>query len=257
MTAAAGAIEVKWLLLCLDTPEEGAAEAWAFWRDALHSTLSKPRGSRAHFATLLPAAGDPWVIVQAIEDGLTGVHLDLCVEDVDAASAAACELGAREIDAWGPVRVMRSPGGFAFCLVDWDALDSPSHQVRTGAAHSEILADQLALDVPAPLYEREVFFWQMLTGWPLDAPIESGDCSLVRPAQMPVSIYFQQVEDDRLRVSGHLDLASVDRLWHTEEHLGFGAEFLARFDRWTVMRAPGGQTYCITDHRPEHGHLSQ
>jgi hypothetical protein len=89
-------IDVRWTWLFLDTPRADADRSWAFWSEVTGWRRSPTRGDREEFATLLPPLGDPWLKVQAVEDGPGGIHLDLDldVDDVHAAAAEAEALGA-------------------------------------------------------------------------------------------------------------------------------------------------------------------
>ena len=113
-------IDIRWAWVFLDTPRRDAPRSWAFWSAVTGWPLSATRGDSDEFATLLPARGDAWLKVQAVDDGPGGIHLDLDVDDVAAAANEAERLGARRIGAIGEaVVVLRSPGGLTFCLTTW------------------------------------------------------------------------------------------------------------------------------------------
>ena len=56
-----------------------------------------------------------------------------------------------------------------------------------------------------------------------------------------------------IRDRAHPDLAVRDRAAVTQRHVGLGAEVVDVRERWTVLRAPGGQVYCLTDRDPATG----
>ena len=89
-----GALHIRWAWLFLDTPRAEAARSWRFWSEVTGWGRSPTRGARDEFATLLPERGDPWVKLQAVEEGMGGIHLDLDVADVHSAASAAEAIGA-------------------------------------------------------------------------------------------------------------------------------------------------------------------
>ena len=68
-------------------------------------------------------------------------------------------------------------------------------------------------------------------------------------------ILLQQLESDEESVRAHPDFASVDRAADTDAHVRLGAQVVRIFEGWTVLRAPGGQVYCLTDRDPATGLL--
>ncbi|HMO12270.1 MAG TPA: VOC family protein [Actinotalea sp.] len=50
---------------------------------------------------------------------------------------------------------------------------------------------------------------------------------------------------------GHLDLSCTDRAAETARHVGLGAVVVGEGARWTVLLAPDGRRYCITDRFPD------
>lgn len=252
-------VDIRWIWLFLHheegepgaSPERSAAidRAWDFWAAMTDSQLSARRGERGEFATLVPSQGDAWVKLQRTIAG-DGVHLDLDVDDVDAAAEQAHALGAELVDSFESVRVMRSPTGFAFCFTSWEAGGRPSRQVR---GNSQIL-DQACLDVPRGQRDREASFWGALTGWELR---ESDDfASLARPEQIPVRLLFQEVDDDRAITTGHPDLACVDRGQRIAEAVALGATLESEFEWWSVLRDPAGLVLCLTGRDPLTGEPS-
>lgn len=136
----------------------------SFWSQVTGTSLS-PWRSDGRFATFVPADGDAHLRVQRVDDGPGGVHLDLHVDVVgspllDVATRAA-GLGARVLHEGDGFVLLRSPGGFAFCLVQWRG----ERRVPPAAGPVPVLVDQLCRDVPARLWGAECGFWSAFTGW--------------------------------------------------------------------------------------------
>lgn len=239
-------IDLSWLWLFVDTADADADRAWAFWREATGSTLSERRGESGQFATLLPPAGDPWVKVQRVGDG-GGIHVDLDSSDRAAALETALSLGATRQGRYHDVEVMASPGGLPFCLT----VGEPGQWVRG----ERTMLDQVCIDVPPRLWDAEVAFWEAATGFESSVGRTPMYRRLLPPPGRPMRILLQQLEADEERVRAHPDFASADRTADTESHVALGAEVVRAFDAWTVLRAPGGQVYCLTDRDPATGLL--
>lgn len=244
------AVTPQWLTLFLDLPPEEHERAVLFWRDVTGYELSEPRGEAGEFATLLPPEGDPHLKVQRTLDGPAGVHLDLHVDagDLDDAVRRAVALGARLLARQGHA-VLASPGGFRLCLVQ-ERHRRPASPTRWPDGHRS-LVDQVAIDVPAPLWERETTFWAELTGWPLQSTGEPEFLRLAVPGALPLRILLQRLEDGADAVTGHIDLAATDRTAEVERHLKLGAAVEHPGRGWVVMAPPAGPTYCITERHPE------
>lgn len=54
----------------------------------------------------------------------------------------------------------------------------------------------------------------------------------------------------RRPVRAHPDLATAHREADAQAHVRLGARLEQVFDHWTVLTAPGGQVYCLTDRDP-------
>jgi glyoxalase superfamily protein len=240
---------VRWVWVFLDLPEREFETSLAFWREVARSDVSPWRGQYREFATLLPAEGEPWLKVQRV-GGEGGVHLDLDVDEpLPVAAERAVRLGAAVVGDLGDVVVCRSPGGFVFCLTPWTPGETAQGQVRTGA---ESLLDQVCLDIPPQGYSAEVAFWSELTGWEVDDPDPDDEFArLTWPAGLPVRFLLQRLDEGDGPVQGHVDLSAVDRAAEVERHLGLGASEAGAGRGWTVMRAPAGHRYCVTDRHPE------
>lgn len=172
-----------WATAYLDLPASSLDRGVAFWRAVTGYGLSPARGEHREFATLEPGEGDAFLCVQRVADGPGGIHLDLHVADPRAGADAALALGAVEVADRGYV-VLRSPGGFTFCLVPGCLV--PGHEsMRPPAATwgdgGRSLVDQVCLDIPAAGYDEECAFWEALTGW------ESGRAPCARTSTSPAT----------------------------------------------------------------------
>jgi hypothetical protein len=235
-----------WIQLFLDVPAASFETAVSFWASATGCTTSERRGEDGQFLTLQPAVGTGWVKMQAV-DGPGGVHLDLDSADRPASIQHARSLGATTAWIYEDVEVMRSPGGFVFCQTLVDGSPVLSRDGRT-------VLDQVCLDVPAEHWERETAFWRDLTGRTLESGSVPGFARLAADGQ--VRILLQKLGEPTGVVRGHPDFASADREADTERHVELGARVVAIHDRWTVLTAPGGQVYCLTDRDPMTGSVA-
>ena len=243
MPAASPAVSPAWIQVFLDVPAAELEPAVAFWSAVTGWQPSERRGEYGQFLTLLPAAGSAYVKVQAV-DSAAGLHLDLDSADRPAAVDRATALGATHAWTYHDVEVMRSPGGFTFCQT---LVDGAPSLARDGAT----ILDQVCRDIPAAHWDAEVAFWAALTGR--------------EPQVGALPQFVRLVEDDRLRlllqrldepggpVRAHPDLATADRAADTDRHVELGAVVRGVHDFWTVLTAPGGQVYCLTDRDPATG----
>lgn len=231
------------LHLFLDVPSARFDPALAFWAAATGWTPSSRRGESGQFLTLEPPAGPAWVKLQAVE-GPGGVHLDLDHRDRDEGVERALELGATRAWRYHDVEVMRSPGGFVFCLT----LGGPAPSLMRDR---DPILDQVCLDIPASRWETETSFWRDLTGRELTGAATSEFARLVAGGEP--RILLQRLDESEGVVRAHPDFATSRRAAATEEQVTLGAEVVAVEDWWTVLRAPGGQVYCLTDRDPATG----
>jgi len=221
-----------WLTAFIDLPEQQHEAGVAFWRGVTGYGLSEPRGEYAEFATLVPAVGDPHLKVQRTADGSAGLHLDLHHPDQE-------------------FRVLRSPGGLAYCEVSADLTERPPPDTWPGGHHAAV--DQVCIDIAPSRFEEECEFWSERTGWPVKGFAEHPEFrALVRPPEQPIRILLQRLDDER-PTSAHLDVSSDDREAETKRHEALGAHVVRRHDWWTVLRDPAGLEYCITDRDPRSG----
>lgn len=240
----------------LDLADEGFDEALGFWRSVTRTGLSPWRGDREQFATLLPAAGDPWVKVQRV-GGAGGLHVDLEVdvplaEARDRAALVGAEVLAEVLDDDGLLEVVvcRSPGGFVFCLTSWSATGVGQEQVRDGQPS---LLDQVCLDIPRAGYAVEVAFWSALTGWRLQQVDSPEFERLEWQPGLPVRFLLQRLDEESGPVRAHADLACVDPLGEVDRHVALGAVEVGPGDGWVVLRDPTGREYCCTERHPLSG----
>lgn len=243
-----------WLSAVLDFPPDDFERGVAHWEAVTGYARSAPRGETDQFATLVPAGGDDFLRVQRLDEGPSRIHLDVHVDDPVAAVGDVTGLGARVLATHEGYVLLSSPGGLAFCLVPHRPSIRPVPTNWPGGFTS--LVDQVCIDIPSPIHDSEIAFWQALTGWELRRSAERTEFSnLLRPPGMPLRLLLQRVDESDGRVSAHLDLSTSDRARETERQVALGAELVERFEHWTVMRDPVGSTYCITDRSPETGLL--
>jgi hypothetical protein len=232
-----------WIQVFLDTPAGANELAVAFGGAATGCPPSARRGEEGQFLTLLPPAGAAYVKLQAV-DRPAGVHLDLDSPDRPATVARSRDLGATAAWRYHDVEVMRSPGGLVFCHT---LLDGEPSLVRDGTT----VLDQVCLDVPAVHWESEVAFWSELTGRRPEVGSLPHFVRLVEDGR--VRILLQRLDEPDGPVRAHPDLATAHREADTARHVGLGAEVVSVNAFWTVLTAPGGQVYCLTDRDPATG----
>jgi hypothetical protein len=63
-------------------------------------------------------------------------------------------------------------------------------------------------------------------------------------------ILLQRLGETDGPVRAHPDLATADRSADTDRHVALGARVVGVHGYWTVLTAPGGQVYCLTDRSP-------
>ncbi|WP_432477423.1 VOC family protein [Nocardioides sp. GXQ0305] len=220
----------------------------AFWRDVTGWSVSGTRGEDDEFVSLVPPVGDPHLRLQRLGSGPSRIHVDLHVDDPRAAADRAVALGAREVVDLGHV-VMASPGGFPFCTVAHRAAERAPATVWPEGHTS--LVDQVCIDVPDELYDREQEFWQELTGSGLEPSPRHPEFRWLTPVDgHGARLLLQRLDDPRGEVRGHLDLSTTDRAAEAARHEALGATRVADFDIWTLLADPAGLAYCVTDRVP-------
>lgn len=243
---------IRWTTAFWDFPAEGFEAGIAFWRKVTDTTLSPRRGPDGEFATLVPAEGDPCLRVQRVQEGKGGNHLDLHVDDVEADAERALVLGGALVHREPGLAVLRSPGGFAFCLVEHNGeAKAPPPLTWEGGERSR--TDQFCIDVPPQAFDHELMFWQSLTGWSQTGKDLREFRRLVPTPEIPLHFLLQRLDsaEQGQGVAAHMDLSASDVDAETARHEALGAEAVRRHQHWQVMRDPAGLTYCITDKSPD------
>jgi catechol 2,3-dioxygenase-like lactoylglutathione lyase family enzyme len=120
------------LLVNIDVPD--MARAVTFYTDAFGLIVTRRFGSEAAELSGWPArvyllqkpAGTPAAADdrRRYERHWTPVHLDVVVDDLDAALALALSAGARaetgvRVEAWGKIIVLADPFGHGLCLIEF------------------------------------------------------------------------------------------------------------------------------------------
>ena len=234
----------------LDLPPSSHDAGVAFWRDVTGYAVSPARGEHQEFASLLPPDGDHHLGLQRLADGPARIHLDLHVDDPQAATAEAETRGASVVARPEPdYVVLRSPGGFTFCFVSHEGSTPAPAAEWAGGLRSAV--DQVCLDIPPAVYDEECRFWQQLTGWELRVSADRAEFRrLIRPPEQPLQLLLQRLDEEAGPVRAHLDLSCTDRAAETERHVALGAQVVAVRGGWTVLTDPVGTAYCITDRNP-------
>ena len=239
---------VHWVSAFLDTPPDQLDLVAGYWSAVTETVVGAAKGDHGEYLPLDPAAGDPCLWLQRIQDGPVSSHPDFYVEDVHTVAARAVDLGASVRSTFDGLVVLTSPGGLPFCLVAHRGQCVRPEPVGPPGARSVV--DQICLDIPPSRWEAECEFWASLTGWRrADDPSREFD-RLVRPAEIPYAFLLQRLDDERAAVSMHLDLACEDREAVTSRQQALGADLVRRTSGWTVMRDPAGRVYCNTGRRP-------
>lgn len=248
-----GDVDIRWLTAFLDFPAAQFGDEVTFWRAIAGSTVSPPRGAYREFATLEPFSGDPHLRVQRIADGPGSLHLDLHVDDPRAAAAEAADLGASVHADHADYLVLSSPAGFDFCMVPWNGRAARSRPVRWPDDTISII-DQVCIDVPDALFDRELVFWTQLTGWPTEQTSSADLVRLRRDRRLALGILLQRLRfGPATTAAGHLDMAANSVEQEVTRHEDWGARVVERHPAWTVMRDPVGRPYCITGRNPRTG----
>ena len=145
---------------------------------------------------------------------------------------------------------MRSPGGLLF-----------RHTVAGGRRRfartdPDRVLDQVCLDIPAPLWDREVAFWNAMTGRQLERGLRPEFAFLGDPdAHGGIRILLQRLDSTQGPVTAHPDFAVATRAEETARQSALGAHVINVMDRWTVMQAPDRYVYCLTDRDPATGRV--
>lgn len=251
-------LAIEWVTAFLDLPSDRHADAVRFWTAVTGTTLSPPRGAQGQFATLVPADGTGYLKLQRL-DQPPRVHLDLSVADVRTAREQALALGAIEVADCGGHVILRSPGGFVFCLVPHPAGPVPGPQTWPGGQRSRLA--QVCLDVPTDLMDAEVDFVGRLTGWRVRAfPAVDGVVAFQAAAspegsELPLRVIAQRLgpDDAGPTTRAHLEFWSDDVAAEVSRHRELGARQVFDGAYWVVLRDPAGLDYCVIGRDPVTG----
>jgi hypothetical protein len=239
-----------WLTAFLDYPADGFDAGAGFWSRVTGSSLSPARGEHDQFTSLLPPTGTDYLRVQRLADGGPRIHVDVHVVDVAGAVAEAERLGASIVDTpYDEVTIMRSPGGFVFCLVRGQGGTRPQPTSWPDGRTSHV--DQVCLDIPPGRYDAELDFWTAVTGWARRDPEPGSEFGRLTPGpDQPLQLLLQRLDDEQDSVAAHLDWSASDHGAEVAAHVAAGAEVQVVFEGWTVLRDPAGMIYCITRRKP-------
>ena len=251
-----GGMSFRWLTIFLDFPAGSFDAGVTFWREVTGYGLSAARGADGQFATLLPPSGDAYLRVQRVRDGAGGCHLDLHVDtgagSVDAEADRAVAAGAVVRHREDGLVVAQSPGGFPFCLVEWDGERAvPPALPAAGGDGGASRVDTLCLDVPPRAFERELAFWSALTGQVSRPAPVPGYAALTPPEGWPARLLVQRRDSAAPGdpVSAHVDFGCTDSRAR-EAHVALGARVTTALEHWTVLADPAGRAYCLVNRGP-------
>jgi Glyoxalase-like domain len=248
-------VTVNWITAFLDTPLATSHATEMFWLNATGTSASARRGDHQQFVTLLPPVGDAFLRVQVTDSNTCGVHVDLHVPDVIAATDLARSLDAQITSDHGTHVILHSPGGLPFCLVA-----NRSEHVRPQPAswppgHHSLL-DQVCLDIAEDRYVPEAQFWSAMTQWPQRPGSRPEFDYLDRPRDIPLRVLLQRVGGSG-PTRAHLDLACDDIPAETARHQSLGAQVVRQATAWTTLRDPSHREYCITSRDPWTGTIAR
>lgn len=238
-----------WIQMFLDVPRAAYAESVAFWAAATEQPSSPARGEDGQFVTLVPAEGSAWIKLQAIDGDFPRIHLDLDSPDRPTALARSTALGASHAWTYAGVPVMRSPGGLLFCHTIAEPGSAP-HLARNARS----VLDQICLDISPDHWDAEVDFWRELTGRSVQRGLRP-EFVFLGGSDADPRILLQRRQTDDGPTGAHPDFAVADRAAEVARHLALGAARVADEERWTVLEAPSGQRYCLTDRDPATGRV--
>ena len=243
---------MRWLYVSFDVPESASDVAEAFWPAVLGWELGEPWHGHSEFRSLRPPGGDTYAHLQRV-DGPLAVHFDVGVDDVAAAAARLVALGATQLADFDIWRVMRSPGGMAFCLVPGGGETVPPPAVWPDGHRSRLV--QLCVDSPPALHDAEVEFWRAATDWRYETSVlpEYGG-KLFPPSPAPVRLLFQRLGEDDSGTSAraHVDLGTDDIAAEVARVEALGATRSPyEGEGWVQLADPGGMAFCVTRIPPE------
>lgn len=236
--------------MSIDRPVASFDVAAQFWQRVTGTTTSAVRGGHGHFATLAPSGGDAHIRVQRIDDGPGGTHLDVHTDDEQGMVDTAMSLGATLLET-EPVHILRSPGGYVWCVVGWHGEVTPCDPY-VGPSGVPSRLDQLCLDIAPDRFDAEVRFWSELFAWPTTRSRSRSEfASITSPHHMSMQLLLQRLQRGEGPTTGHLDVAAGQRVAEiVRDHVSEGAELETTEWPWTVLRDPSGHRYCVTPRHP-------
>jgi hypothetical protein len=244
-------VDVRWVSCFADVPAVRFEDGLRFWQAATGAAAGEPAGERGEYVPLEPSTGDRFFWLQRVDRDEAGWHLDLHVDDPRPAAESAVELGAWVVLDAGSLLVLETPAGQPFCLVEETRSGRQRPVPTSWPGGGRSLADQICLDLPAPVHDAECDFWAALTGWSL-VPSGAPEFSRINPPPtLPIQLLLQRLgADDTGGARAHLDMSADDPAAEVARHLALGAEFVRDGRGWTVLHDPVGLTYCVTHRRP-------
>ena len=241
---------MAWLHAVIDVPAHEHAAAAQFWERVLGWPLGPPWEGHPELSSFEPPEGAAYVHLQRT-DGPRRVHVDVEVDDPDAAERRAVELGAERVahhDRW---RTLRSPGGLLFCLLRAGEADAPEAVTWPEGHRSRMV--QVCIDAPQGVHDREVEFWRTLLGGRfVESQAREFAGKWHDDAGSPLQLLFQRLDEEEGPVRAHLDHGTDDLSAEVRRVLALGATDVgAGHGGWHVLKDDGGMTFCVTANPPE------
>jgi hypothetical protein len=225
-----------WATIVLNVPARLVERSVGFWSAVTGWAPDHTITDAAQTVALAPGAGDGWLAIRA-------------AADVASASVAVEAHAVGDSTARRGRTHTRSPGGLT---VWWTALRGRPRFDRESVGSSVL--DQVCVDIPVRWWDDELRYWTELTGRELERRGDSEFAFLGDPDPAGgIRILLQRLGSPEPAVRAHPDLAVADRAAETSRHVRLGAETVAVREHWTVMRAPDGHVYCLTDRDPATG----
>jgi Glyoxalase-like domain len=241
---------MAWVHAVIDAPESSHEQTARFWEQALGWPVGRGWERHPELRSFEPAAGEPYLHLQRIE-GAQRVHIDVEVEDPDAAADRAVRLGAELVGGHDQWQVMRSPGGLLFCLLGARERTPPAPVTWADGHRSRPV--QVCIDSPASAHDREVAFWKaMLPDRWFDTDGAEFAGKWHDDAGSPLQLLFQRLDEPTGLVRAHLDHGTDDVPAEVRRLLALGAiEVGPGHGGWHVLRDPSGMVFCVTENSPE------
>jgi glyoxalase superfamily protein len=221
----------------------------SFWSAVSGWPVGAPWDDHPEFHSLEPPDGAPYLHVQRV-GAPARVHLDLMSQDVDADRDAHVAHGATAGARFPWWQVMTSPGGLPYCLVTEHRRRTVPAATRWPDGHRSRVS-QLCVDIPTDGFDREVAFWQAVTGW---APVTATRPEFRRlgpPSGCPLDVLLQRLgPGESGPVRAHLDVGTDDVSAEVARLAALGASVVDREHPWTVLTDPAGLPFCVIPRSP-------